>query len=334
MSLYRRDEGGVWYVRWQDEHGRTRRTSARTRDHHQAALYAARLAIRVDKLKKGENPDRPKYGDRTLSQFLNEEYVEMVANKTLREDVARFDRHIQPHMGEYQLCGITVKDCQRLQTKVCQSVSSSTTNRVMSLLSAMLTKAIQWEMRSGPNPCHAVKPLREGPSPRKVLTPMDEVKLQAHVTPPVHAFIMLALNTGCRRGELLSLRWEDVEIEDGGAGGMAWINLKETKTGSPRKIPLNIAAIRALSSLPDPKEPTNLIFFGWGGSINYAISMACHAAGIPHYRIHDFRHTFCTRLSRKGVDVATIMRLAGHKKLATTLLYLEPRSGREAVDLL
>jgi integrase len=323
MQIYQRTPGGVWYVRWTDEHGRTRRTSSRSKDRH----TAEKLGVRLEE--RGINKTEIAI---SLASFFGNDYVDLVQNKTLRDDIARFERHIRPYMGSISVRLIGTMHCQRLQAKLQRDLSNATVNRVMSLLSAIISRAIHWEVRQGPNPCHGVKALREGPSPRKILTPLDETKLYSQCSPQVHCFVMMALNTGLRRGELLGLRWSDIETYD--KEGPLWINLKDTKTGSPRKVPCNKKVIRALQGLGDPADPHALVFFGWGHSINMAISKACERAGIPHYRIHDFRHTFCTRLARKGVDVATIMKLAGHKKLSTTLLYLEPRSGREAVDLL
>ncbi len=323
MQVYKRDPGGVWYVRWTDYTGRMRRTSARTRDHTAAQAYGVRLETR--------NETNHGNDDQTLSQFLNEQYVEMVSNKTLAQDVIRFDHHIQPFLGEAILAGISIRDCQRLQVAVRKRLGDASTNRVMSLLSAMMTQAIRWGYRDGLNPCHAVKALPEGPDVRKILGKDDEVLLMAHLKQPMVSYITLALNTGLRRGELLALEWIDFTGPNPG-GSRSWFAVRSSKSGSPRSIPCNAQAYRAVMSL----APTDsaFLFDGMRSSVNYLLTQACKKAEIPHYRIHDMRHTFCTRLARSGVDVSTIMRLAGHRKLATTLRYLEPKSGAEAVDLL
>ena len=123
--------------------------------------------------------------------------------------------------------------------------------------------------------------------------------------------LICAYETGMRLGEILSLHWEQVDLEKG------FINLQagQTKTGEGRKVPISPRLYEVLSSLARNGE----YVFTYQGemvkSIKRSFKRACQRAGIKDFRFHDFRHTFVTRMRRKGVPDRVIMNITGHKTL-------------------
>lgn len=159
-------------------------------------------------------------------------------------------------------------------------------------------------------------------------------------TPLLPAFIRLALNTGCRKGELLGLEWSRVDFER----RFFRLDAVHTKGRKRRVIPLNDDALSALQLLRDWVESTHphspWVFTGKMGkrftTFKTGFTNACERVGIEDFRIHDMRHTFASWLVMAGVDLYRVRDLLGHSSITTTEIYahLAPDHLREAVQRL
>jgi len=132
--------------------------------------------------------------------------------------------------------------------------------------------------------------------------------------------VMLALTTGMRRGEQLSLTWENVDFE------RSWITLGITKNKQRRGVPLVGAAQDALRSLRTVRRiDTNLVFPSHDGRKPYDIrrpfTLALKKAGIRDFRWHDLRHCAASYLAMSGVPLKVIGQLLGHRTSAMTDRY-------------
>jgi integrase len=192
------------------------------------------------------------------------------------------------------------------------------------------------------NPTKTVKLIKTGEKGFRFLS-REEISLLLRVCADIGnrqflGIVLVALNTGMRKGEILSLRWKEVDLrrrqirvvssEDG--------NTKNYKT---RTIPMN-------KGLEDfiRKHPRRLdspyVFQGPSGEpytkTNYHFTRAVRRAGIPHARFHDLRHTFASHLVMKGIDLRTVQELLGHGDMRMTLKYahLGPDHVRKAVEVL
>jgi len=132
---------------------------------------------------------------------------------------------------------------------------------------------------------------------------------------------ILALNTGMRRGELLSLEWQQVDLIHGR------IRILNAKTNSSeRSIPLNAISRSTLLELARDKK-SNLVFPSNRKvgkrilDLKKGFRKAVQSAGIASLRFHDLRHTFATRLVQAGVDIITVQHLLGHAKISMTVRY-------------
>ena len=238
-------------------------------------------------------------------------------------------RRFQREWGDRPLAGITsamIESWQyaRLQqrTRVGQRLmSKSGVNRELAMLSAFFGWA--WRNDLVPaNPCERVKlfPVRN----RRLVALTDDqsAALLAACTGRrrhLYPIVLMAINTGMRRGELLRLRWADVNLE----AGTVWA--LETKNGEARDVPLlpSLAAYLRRARGAAPAEA--LVFRHADGtpfrSVASSWRAACSDAGIPHAHLHDLRHTFASRLLQTGADVAVLQEIMGHKTAAMSLRY-------------
>ena len=154
-----------------------------------------------------------------------------------------------------------------------------------------------------------------------------------HLTP----LVLLGVNTGLRRGELLQLCWRDVDLQR----RMLTVRGEGAKTGQTRHVPLNSEAAQLLQAWkPAALEPigassavrmsTPLV------AIKKAWAAVLKAAKVTGFRFHDLRHTFASKLVMAGVDLNTVRELLGHKSIAMTLRYahLAPEHKAAAVETL
>ncbi|MCH8056100.1 MAG: site-specific integrase, partial [Deltaproteobacteria bacterium] len=144
--------------------------------------------------------------------------------------------------------------------------------------------------------------------------------------------VTLALNTGMRQGELLKLRWEEVNWDTNS------LTFKQPKTLRVKTIPLNEAAKEVITWCDEHRYGDYVLMHHWGepfqrSTVNKAFKLALKEAGITDCRWNDMRHSFASHLVMAGVDLPTVSELMGHSKITMTMRYthLAPKHKEEAV---
>jgi integrase len=137
--------------------------------------------------------------------------------------------------------------------------------------------------------------------------------------------VILAIHTGMRRGELLSLRWANVDFERGLIHVMN-SQREQTKSGHSRSIPINAIARRELLGLHRETGHTEHVFFNDKTKrprtdLKNGFGTACVIAGLNDFRFHDLRHTAATRLADAGTNTREIMAILGHRCIQTSARY-------------
>ena len=176
----------------------------------------------------------------------------------------------------------------------------------------------------------------------RYLTKAEAVRLvdcAETLRPDLADFIRLALHTGCRKNELLTLKWSDVSME------RRYILLRpeQTKSNRRRAVPLNRTAMQALERLEEGNG-TEWVFArrknGKVGervkALDWLFRKAVKFAGIEDFRIHDLRHTFASWLVSEGVELVKVRDLLGHTSIKMTERYahLMPDRLHDAVQVL
>ncbi|HET9529548.1 MAG TPA: site-specific integrase, partial [Blastocatellia bacterium] len=212
---------------------------------------------------------------------------------------------------------------RKTQTKAKKTRRSASVNREIECLSSIFSMAMRAPYRLvRENPCREVTKLKEENERNRYLTEDEEKRLlaecvgrRAHLRP----ILLLALNTGMRRGEILSLRWSQVDFARG------LIHLVRTKSGKSRLVPINTLVRETLLELQS-KASGEWVFRGAGTGkgitdVKKAFSAACQDAKIEDLHFHDLRHTAATRMAETGAEPSTIKDILGHSDLRMTDRY-------------
>jgi integrase len=179
---------------------------------------------------------------------------------------------------------------------------------------AMISKlykiaAKDWGMEGLRNPIASLT--MPGPSRQRDrrLLPHEERALLAELTrsPYVAPIAELAIQTAMRQGELLALTWADVDLQNRIA------HLSDTKNSEPRDVPLSSRALEILRTLPRPLDATARVFPLTQAIVVRTFIQARKAAGIHDLRFHDLRREAASRLFERGLNVAEVAAITGHK---------------------
>ena len=222
-------------------------------------------------------------------------------------------------------------------------VSGSTINRELNLMGHVFSKARKsWDIHIE-NPVSDVERPKHAP-PRERRVDGDELEAICAASESLELPIVLrlAVMTAMRRGEILGMQWQHVDLQ------ARIVELQMTKNSEKRRVPLSPAAAEIVASIPRPLDKhgdpvkSGPIFKSEAHSLSTAMRRArerararyvakCADAGVdadPHYlvnvRLHDGRHEAASRLVEGGADQMTTAKILGHKSLVMTMRYFNP----------
>ncbi|MDP2940555.1 MAG: site-specific integrase, partial [Candidatus Omnitrophota bacterium] len=225
-----------------------------------------------------------------------------------------------------------IKAVKKSNKALLKTLKPATINRNVALLKCMFNKAIEWR-KVDKNPLKGMKPLKENNKRLRFLEKNEILKLIDCCSPHLKPIVIVAVNSGMRTGEILNLKWNDIDFKTN------LIYLMETKNGECREVPMNETVKRTLIKvLKRPESP--YVFCNEIGkpyeSIKTSFHTAIKRAGIKDFVFHNLRHTFASHLVMMGIDLRTVQELLGHKSYAMVLRYshLSPSHKSKAVELL
>ena len=206
----------------------------------------------------------------------------------------------------------------RLKRKA-DGVSPATINRELACLNTLFNKAVEWE-RIETNPARKIKKLKEPGGKERILSPDEMRRLIDMANPAIRPVLVTALNTGMRRGEILSLRWKDIDLVRG------YIFIEDSKSGRSRKVPINGEVFEALGGLKQDGELvlSNAETGSHIKDVKTAFKGTCRRAKIKGLRFHDLRHTAASKMIEAGVDIVTVSKILGHASIQVTMRYAHP----------
>jgi integrase len=152
----------------------------------------------------------------------------------------------------------------------------------------------------------------EGDEEKRLLAALDASRGKH-----LKSVVLLALETAMRRGEILALRWEYVDLK------RRVLHLPQTKNGNSRDVPLSTKAVAVLDALP--RHITGRVFDTSETAITEGFQRAAKRAGIPDFRFHDLRHEATSRLAEK-LQMHELGKVTGHRSPRMLMRYYHPRA--------
>ena len=269
--------------------------------------------------------------EKTFGDFF-EEYLTKHARphkRTAESDERRYNLYLQGWRNK-RLTSITRKEIQALHGKVGREKGPYAANRLLSLLSMLFNLAKDWGYFEGENPASRIRRFHE--EKRERFIELEDLPALAKAiddepNQDVSDYVWLSLMTGARKGNMLTMKWEDIDLEK----QIWYIPSGNNKNKAPQPVFLHEDVIEILTRrletrtneyvlpgsgkeghLADPKK-------GWHRILK--------RAGLKDIRIHDLRRTLASTMLASGADIASIGNILGHKNFSTTMIYA--RTGQQ-----
>ena len=311
-----KQSGGRWYLDFTFKGQRVRKFGGYTKEQAQVALAKERLDRRdiVLGLKQPavEDVDFGAFAD----EFLNL-YSKQNKRSWVRDEISL--GHLKDFFKGETLRSLGTEKIERYKAARKAEVAPATVNREMACLRTLLNKGMEWG-RIEENPAARVKKLKEPPARERILNASEAARLIDASTPELRPILIVALGTGMRRGEILGLKWTDLDLVRG------IITVSMSKSGKSRKIPMSghvaatLGALRHRGEYVFQNPETGQPLLG----VAVPFKAACTAAKLEGLRLHDLRHTAASKMVEAGIDLVTVSKILGHSTIQMTMRYAHP----------
>lgn len=335
-----RKRNGKWYFDFMIRSVRYRSVipTAKTKQDALKAEAEARQMVHEGRYKQQSIPS-------LFAEFADQVFLPWSkANKRNYETDKWIVRELSEFFGKYeftQISPILIEKFKReigeRKTKSGRLYKPQTVNHFLILLGRIFEMAIDAGLVAI-NPVRRVKKRTCDNRRTKFLSREEVAALIAACTGKrayLANIIRMAVNTGMRRGEILGLKWADVDL------GTRTIYIRQSKTGKPRTIPINSELFEVLARVKATAEKNESVFFNARTKkplrdIHESFKTACRLIGLNGVNFHDLRHTAPSWLAEAGVDAFTIANILGHASIQTSLRYTHASDARkrEAVEIL
>lgn len=247
--------------------------------------------------------------------------------KGATEDTIRLKAIMRKPIARWSMANLSAARIAAYRDERLKEVSGGTVIRELAYLSSIINHSRREWGINVPNPVQMVRKPQSPQARSRVLTDEEVSKLlqalepigrRSHWTKPA---VQLALATAMRRGELLSLRWEHIDLD----GRTAF--LPDTKNGDSRTVPLSSVAVQVLAELP--RHISGTVFPVKAFTLDAAFKRGVRRTGLDGVRFHDLRRTAITRIAEKLPNVIELAAVSGHKSLMVLKRYYRP----SAMDL-
>jgi len=338
-SLYRKKGSDIWYYSV-SINGRHHQCSTRTSDKRLAMEVAK--ASEADIIRCAHDIPTVNKNIYTFNKVF-EDYLKSLNNaeKTIKSKTSA-SKHILPYFENKNIVKISLSDIERYQFERRTAILNLPKNagkrdseisfRSLNIEITTLHHFFNYCIKKGildKNPASGVKRLNEL-SRLKTLSDDDIDKLIAGATNKLtRDLITFLIYTGCRKGEALNLKWDNVDLQND------LIAIKGTKTKYDRHIPISKPLKEILKGI---ERKDCLYLFNKNGDklsdFKRSFKTACKNAGFKDLRIHDLRHVFASKMVMNGASLYITGELLGHRTTQMTKRYshLVPETLKKAVD--
>lgn len=341
-------KNGWWWCDYRDALGKRRRVKASPDYETAKALYRKRMT----EITRGEVT-----GQRAeallLRTFVDQIYWPKVA-PTLEASWAErtrawiLDRQLLPRFGDRRLVQVAAEDVQAWYAERLQVVKVSTANKELARLKHLMRRAVRWKYLAR-NPLDDIERVKESATRLRLLTPEERTLLldgkvirvtatdgrtwPLHVGPDeaLRLYILFALHTGGRRGELCRLTWADVDLKQ------RRLTFHMTKGKRARSVPITPTLSEALARRPRPLRGTAPLLPPCDPEVlSRKFARLVQRLGLEDVCFHDLRHAVASELTMQGVPQRVIMEILGHRDPRMTVRYqhVRPEHLRDAMTAL
>ncbi|OGF45120.1 MAG: hypothetical protein A2536_06455 [Candidatus Firestonebacteria bacterium RIFOXYD2_FULL_39_29] len=323
-----RRKSGVWLSDFIDPSGKRIRRSLKTKDLRLAQVRVRKMMSEA--YEKGyfdlKRPVKMYFSE------LAEKVLQYAKDKTRRYKKVYLPtiKTLTKHIGRKTLREITKGVVQEVQAEIKESISEVNSNNAMVVLKRMFNLAIDWEYIET-NPVRGIELYKVPKRKVRFLTNEEIETVLGCCVGQMKDIVSVALHTGMRKGEILGLKWDNVDLSN------RLIVLDKTKNNNIREIPMSSDTYGMLLKKYQERKPHREDYvFPNADNEQYrdvaAFRKAVSLTGIK-CRFHDLRHTFASQLVMAGVDLVTVKELLGHSELDTTLIYahLAPKHKKDAI---
>jgi integrase len=348
-GIYKR--GSIYWIRYAGLDSRIVRESSRSDKFKDAETL---LIQRKQAIKEGKQPEIKRIANYTFNELVTE-YIKWAERQRCFRSKSHLIEQLKETFGNLPLRRFNTMLLEQFQSERLQKGKErevkagykpipvkgnkpATVNRFIATLSHMFTKAVEWDMveEETLKRIRKVKMLPENNKRLRYLSKEECQNLINACDKHLRSIVITALNTGMRKGEILNLKWNNVDLRHG------FILLDVTKNGERREIPINnsLKAIFLDRNLIRRIDVPYVFYDPVTGDhyqdVKRSFHTALRRAKIKDFKFHDLRHTFASHLVMAGVDLTTVKELLGHKTLTMTLRYahLAPSHKVNAVDML
>ena len=269
-------------------------------------------------LEKGELLQKPKCSPITLEDAIKR-YLDEVAihHKGVASERYRLLAMVGRLGKTKPITAITSKDIASYKVERQKEVTSASVRRELNILSSLFETAInEWEIITLVNPVTAVKRPSDSVARDRRLTPTEQKQLLSESlrtgSHQLHLAILTALNTGMRQGEILKLKWDDIDFDRN------QITVRDTKNGSNRVIVLSSALRNEFLNAPQSNEK---LFTITASGLQQAFSKLKSRLQIRNLRFHDLRHEAISSFFEMGLSVPEVQLMSGHRTLDQLMRY-------------
>lgn len=292
-----------------------------------------------DEMIRGVHIKRSPPESMTIDAALNRYIVEVTPTKRPSTQYAEKMRSkkLRKNLGDYSLTSLSPDIVAKYRdSRLAEGKIPSTVRLELALLGHLYTIAIkEWGLGLVYNPVASIRWPAPAPGRIRRLSWSEARRMlescDAYSNPMLSWIVRIALYTGMRRGEILSLTRDQVDLN------RRLVRLNETKNGSARTVPLSKRAVRVFRrALSNPIQPadTRLIFFGEPGrdgkrrpyQTNRVWSIALKRANIVDLKFHDLRHEAISRLVERGLSDQEVAAISGHKSMQMLKRYTHLRA--------
>jgi integrase len=279
-------------------------------------------------LAEGKNPceEKEKIANEKTFGEAYEMYMSRhvsVENKlSTLKDVEFRIKKVLPHWSRRLLSSITRGEIQNMHEQIGEKHGIYEANRVLSYVCAIYNKMVNWGLKET-NPAIGIQKFKEQKRDRFILhdeLPKFMEALEMEPNRDMRDFFLMCLYTGARCGNVLSMRWEDIDFSIN-----EW-RIPDTKNGEPVRIPLIKESLEVLSNRLQLKESTPWVFPSHGKSGHLeepkkAWKRILDRARLKNLRIHDLRRTLASYQAIAGTSLLIIEKSLGHKSPQSTAIY-------------